>query len=310
VMPTKGRTMKNTPTAPRNRAAWGAVVLACTLALLPGCQNSMLNDGPFLEADIPVIPSDPCPAPSGLDIILNEVMLVNLGSVVGPESNDQPWIELYNPTTEPFDLGGMTISDDLSDPEKWEFPCGSDELLEPGEYLVLFFSDQLLSDTDLVIDFLPAETGEVRLALYWQGATEQTPLIEADALPFDGSIGWTPDFEWGTFEALLTPTPSAANSESLVPPAATFIRGDLDADLDVDVDDLALLEAMLFEEGAPLPACVDRADVNDDGVLDIGDLNFLVIALGPGGPTIPAPFAAVGVDPTDDTLPCEHEVIP
>jgi len=285
-------------------------LLAALLSVLVvGCQNTDLNSGPALEAEVVPVPVDPCPPPVGLDVVINEVMLVNLGAVTGPEGL-QPWIELHNPTLETFDLGGLTISDDITDPEKWEFPCGGDELLDPGEHLVLFFSDAQLSDTDLVIDFLPADTGLVQLSLYWDGAADQTPPIDADLLTPGGSIGWSPDVVTGAFVELLSPTPGESNSEPLEAPPATFVRGDLDGDLDVDATDLGLLQQLLFEESTPLPACVDRADVNDDGLLDIADLNFLVLALEPGGPSIPPPFLAPDVDPTDDGLPCEHEVIP
>jgi hypothetical protein len=287
-------------------SSFGAALVLLFLALaLASCQNTDLSSGPFLVHDEPPVePVDPCPAPSDVPVVINEAMLVNTGSVPGPGGVPLPWIELYNPSVADFDLGGATITDDLSDPEKWEIPCDAG-FLGSGEFLVLFFSDEMLSSDDLIIDFLPGTTGEVKL--YLNGAnTLDIAAIDADALGFDLTAGRTPDGE-GELVLLLAPTPGTPNSPPLVAPPATFIRGDVDADGDVDPDDLALLNLIVFAGIGEVPACEDRLDVNDDGAIDIGDPNFLAIALAPGGPAIPPPFPAEGVDSTADEIPCESE---
>lgn len=284
-------------------------VLLALLAVA-GCQNTDLNGGASLtnDADGPSGPVDECPTPLSVPVLLNEVMLVNTSSVPGPGGVFLPWVELYNPSVDEFDLGGTLLTDDLAVLEKWEFPCGPDSIIGPGEFRVFFFSDENLDPLDDLIDFLPDTMGPV--TLYLNGVnTIDTAEIEAEDLDPEMTSGRTPDGE-GDFVALLVPTPGAANSEPLVAPPAAFVRGDIDADGDVDLDDLDLLVTIVFEGTGTLPACEDRLDVNDDGVIDVADPNFLAIALDPGGPSIPAPFPGADVDPTPDGLPCENEVAP
>jgi len=287
-----------------------ALSLAVSVALLAaGCQNTDLDGGAALQAPAaPVEPADPCPAPRDVPVVINEVMLVNLATIAGPGGEFLPWIELYNPGVDPFDLGGVTLTDDLSDPDKWEIPCGPGALLGGGEHLLLFFDDEALAADDLIIDFLPGTTGTVTLSLLGENTLE-TAEIDADALAPDASAGRTPDGE-GAIVLLLSPTPGEENSEPLFAPPATFVRGDIDADGDVDVDDLALLNAIVFGGQGPVPACLDRLDVNDDGEVDIADPNFLTMVLAPGGPSIPPPFPGAATDPTPDGTPCENEVMP
>jgi len=179
-------------------------------------------------------------------------------------------------------------------------------VIEAGEYLVLFFSDAFVSEEDLIIDFLPAIDGQITLAINGANTLEEVGFDASELQP-DQTVGVTDD---GDFVLLLEPTAGFPNSAPLVAPPAEFIRGDVDANGTVDGDDLVLLEQILFEQAEPLPACLDRLDVNDDGVLDIADASFLFLALEGWGPMIPPPFPAPGLDTTDDVLACESEVLP
>ena len=74
-----------------------------------------------------------------------------------------------------------------------------------------------------------------------------------------------------------------------------FIRGDADGDgtLEQD-DDFDFLEAYLFQGGAPPPPpCLDAANANDNGNIDISDL----AVIGAGGP-FPPPSPACGNEPS------------
>jgi hypothetical protein len=59
------------------------------------------------------------------------------------------------------------------------------------------------------------------------------------------------------------------------------------------------------------PPCIDAADANDDGLVNITDaiysLSFLVL----GGPAPPAPFPACDHEETEDSLECaSHPACP
>jgi hypothetical protein len=53
-----------------------------------------------------------------------------------------------------------------------------------------------------------------------------------------------------------------------------------------------------------MPACRDRADINDDGGVNIADAIYLLVYLFQHGPPPPAPFPEEGTDRTEDELTC------
>jgi hypothetical protein len=77
-----------------------------------------------------------------------------------------------------------------------------------------------------------------------------------------------------------------------------FIRGDVNEDGAVDAADIA--DCL---DGPPF-SCDDAADVNDDGVLNTLDCDYLTDFLYSSGPPPPPPFPDCGVDPTADALGC------
>ncbi len=81
-----------------------------------------------------------------------------------------------------------------------------------------------------------------------------------------------------------------------------FIRGDANLDSTIDLADANTLLAGTYM-GVTLP-CMDAADVNDDGALDISDTVSVLQFLFGSSPPPPPPFTAPGADPTDDQLDC------
>lgn len=91
---------------------------------------------------------------------------------------------------------------------------------------------------------------------------------------------------------------------SFEPTQKRFLRGDANADGNVDLSDPVATLGVLFL-GDGFLVCDDAADANDDGALDLSDavhtLRFL-FAGGPG-PSVPGPDEC-GDDPTEDELRC------
>jgi hypothetical protein len=56
--------------------------------------------------------------------------------------------------------------------------------------------------------------------------------------------------------------------------------------------------------GGEAPACLDTADSNDDGEINIADAIFALQYLFVEGPVIPMPYPICGSDPTVDDLGC------
>ena len=78
----------------------------------------------------------------GYQLLINEFMADNSGTIEDPdEAEEYPdWIEIYNPDTEPVDIGGWYITDTISNPYLWQIPANAPEqtTVPPGGYLILW----------------------------------------------------------------------------------------------------------------------------------------------------------------------------
>ena len=74
-------------------------------------------------------------------ILINEFLASNIRNF--PEMHDfndySDWIELYNPSNQPYIFNEVFITDDLSDPLKWKIPNNTN--LESESYLVIWADD-------------------------------------------------------------------------------------------------------------------------------------------------------------------------
>jgi hypothetical protein len=84
-----------------------------------------------------------------------------------------------------------------------------------------------------------------------------------------------------------------------------FIRGDVNDNGLVNISDLLYLVDYIFSSGPPPPPPCDRADVNDDGTVDISDYNYLLDFMYSSGPEPPWPYPTPGIDSSPDGLPTE-----
>ncbi len=144
--------------------------------------------------------------------VVNEFMAANSSANQDPQGQYDDWIEIYNNTAAPVDIGGMYVTDDLLNPTKHMIPTGSPgaTTIAPGGWLVLWADDDT-ADGPLHLGFKLDGAGEA-IALY---DTDGATLL--DSVTFDDQIsnvsfGRFPDggtLEWRFFD---TPTPGAANA--------------------------------------------------------------------------------------------------
>jgi len=83
-----------------------------------------------------------------------------------------------------------------------------------------------------------------------------------------------------------------------------FIRGDVDADGSIVLNDAILILSYLFSSDAAKYACEDTIDANDDGSVNLADAIYLLSYLFSGGKQPPLPFPEPGEDTTPDDLSC------
>ena len=73
------------------------------------------------------------------DLRINEILACNTHAVMRPDrSGFEDWIEIYNAGSRAVDLGGLFLTDDASDPRKWEIPFG---LVVPSRQFLLLWAD-------------------------------------------------------------------------------------------------------------------------------------------------------------------------
>ncbi len=82
-----------------------------------------------------------------------------------------------------------------------------------------------------------------------------------------------------------------------------FVRGDPNNDGIVNVADVIFMLNYLFQSG-PKPPCFKSADVDNSDAVDLGDAVYLLNYTFIGGPPPHPPFPGCGLDPTADDLGC------
>lgn len=89
-------------------------------------------------------------------------------------------------------------------------------------------------------------------------------------------------------------------------PAAQFLRGDVDGSCRLQPLDAYWILAYLFLGKSDEVLCLDAADVDDSGRIDLADAIYLLNHVLSEGPAPPPPFLDAGEDPTPPSLGCER----
>ena len=77
------------------------------------------------------------------DPFISEIVAANDKSLKDNFGEDSDWIELHNPGSEPANLLGWGLSDELESPLKWTFP---DVSIPPGKFLLVHASGNNIAD--------------------------------------------------------------------------------------------------------------------------------------------------------------------
>ncbi|MBN1846664.1 MAG: CotH kinase family protein, partial [Sedimentisphaerales bacterium] len=143
-------------------------------------------------------------------VLINELLARNIhAQPTDPQGEYEDWIELYNFSDIPFDVGGMYLTDDRDNPTKWPIPADRslETTIEPGGFLIIW-ADQDTDNPGLHANFnLDAEVGE-QLALYDVDGINLIDQVAFGEQTADVSWGREPDGgdRWLTLE------PSAGES--------------------------------------------------------------------------------------------------
>lgn len=144
-------------------------------------------------------------------LFINEFLASNDACCTDEKGDYDDWIEIYNPGTKDIDIGGMYITDDLTDLTIWQIPATHPDstTIPAGGYLVLW-ADKEPEQGILHVNVKLGSSGE-QIALTAPNGTAVIDSLTYEAQTTDISYGRQPDGSntWGTF---TTPTPGASNN--------------------------------------------------------------------------------------------------
>ena len=124
---------------------------------------------------------------TGIPLVINEIMASNSSIYRDPQGQYDDWIEIYNYGNNSIDIGGMYLTDDLSDPTRWRIPANN---RIPAHGYLLIWADNDTADAGLHANFRLSADGE-QVGLF---ASDGVTLI--DSLIFGKQ---TVDISYGRF---------------------------------------------------------------------------------------------------------------
>jgi len=80
-------------------------------------------------------------AQSAMDLRINEILVHNDSNYVDDFGQHSAWIEIYNTAFNSVNVGGLYLTDDITNPTKYFIPKGQPITLIPQESYVVFWAD-------------------------------------------------------------------------------------------------------------------------------------------------------------------------
>ncbi|MBN1845556.1 MAG: CotH kinase family protein, partial [Sedimentisphaerales bacterium] len=136
---------------------------------------------------------------SASPLVINEFLADNNQNRADPNGEYDDWIELYNSGDVAIDLGGMYLTDNLDNPDKWPIPPGI--TIAPGEHLI-FWADGHQQQGETHTNFQLDAAGD-EIGLYDRDGRTRLDCVVFDRQYADISYGRYPDGapEWRFFDA-------------------------------------------------------------------------------------------------------------
>lgn len=105
--------------------------------------------------------------PATGEVVINEFLASNVSDTTDASGAYEDWIELYNRTAVPLNLGGLYLTDDYTNPTKFALP---DMILQPNSYLIIWADENASSLSEVHCNFKLSAAGE-QLMLSTAGGT-------------------------------------------------------------------------------------------------------------------------------------------
>jgi hypothetical protein len=175
------------------------------------CPDGQLFDRQDLFFTTPGAPNNCTAAP--LTVSINEWMAANTGFISDPASGaSDDWFEIYNPNSFTVDLGGVYLTDNLTNPFQYQVPNNGHYTIPPNGYLLVWADGQpgenSTNRADLHTSFSLRQAGEAIGIFATDG--RQIDAVTFGAQTNNVSQGRFPDGT-GSIYFMGTPTPRSAN---------------------------------------------------------------------------------------------------
>lgn len=141
-------------------------------------------------------------------IFINELMASNDTTIADANGNFEDWFEIYNASSAPFDLTNFYVTDDTSEPTKFQFTGG---LTVPANGYLIIWASGTTNGNDH-IPFKLSASGE-SVYLYQPDGTTLIDSVSFGAQKTDVSYGRNTDGA-ATLGYFKTATPDASNNTS------------------------------------------------------------------------------------------------
>ena len=120
---------------------------------------------------------------------INELLAINTSTNVDEKQQYEDWVEIYNSGSTALAVGGMFLTDNISNPTKWEIPANTSI---PADGTILIWCDEDGSQGPLHANFKLSGSGE-EVALFDTDGVTQLSRLQFGAQTADVSIGWRED---------------------------------------------------------------------------------------------------------------------
>ncbi|MFK7923057.1 MAG: lamin tail domain-containing protein [Bacteroidia bacterium] len=146
------------------------------------------------------------------DLFINELLANNGSGIVDEYNQDEDWVELYNGSSNPINIGGLYLTDDFANPDKWQI--AAPYVIPAGGFALIWLDDDP-GQGGLHANKIKLSRSGDELALV-QIINNDTTIL--DSVSFgpqatDVAFGRTIDGA-GTWEQLSPNTPNASNSSA------------------------------------------------------------------------------------------------
>ncbi len=142
-------------------------------------------------------------------LLINELLVINDSNYIDDFGERNGWIEIFNTSYAPVDIGGMYLTNDLKNPRKYKIPKGDPRTVIPPRGFIVFFANNKPTHGILHLNFELKDSKVV--ALFESNGKTMVDKMEIPSSPL-------PDLSYGRLEdgsqelgLLEKTTPKASN---------------------------------------------------------------------------------------------------